>query len=648
MSVDRRGARLQPDPRGVGGLGNAAVAIHGPGTTIDGNLSNGGVNPEDNGDGIDIRMSGNTNGSILISGVTSIDNNAADGIHIEMTNVLNGALEINGPTTINNSGDDAIDITLTGTNLVNGLTFPVLVPPVQFLTLGSSLPAPLNFCLPLPVDLDLATIGVVPLNAFTINAITADASVGRGINIRGVNSTIAPNLFTAAANDNGMAITNNVVTNTQAGDGLHIDFNGVTGPGGAALVGVTIDSNTFELNSANGINFDLVNSPMDQLTITNNTGGGGGGNLVGATVLFGDFGNDQSVLNTSAAGISITSVLIDLTAPDFFYDSIDPGVAFPFNPDAGIVGDTGSTGLTSIDGQPVMPGVVPLANLVGVPYPGGGKIDDSHTLALTFNSFDTGETFDWDIDMDTDSQTAGFISGIDVAVNPGGDPTWTGPGTATITFSTGDVITQPFTPIVGTQSSNVLIVPAAPAGSGIANNGLDGIRFSLNNSTLSNMLVDTNNISSNGNPLVGHGVNFQSVVNSDITNALVSNNTIDTNAGDGFRLINPNTAGAAIDLTFRDNTSISTNTGAGINVQMNNAEVLNLNIESLATGNVISGNTSFGVHAVGLNNSTINLFVGDDVPGGTGAANLLSGNGDAGIGLDLRDNSINTKSPFRK
>ena len=605
------------------GVTNAAVAIHGPGTTINGNGQTPFAGPSGNGDGIDIRMSGNTNGSILISGVTSINNNAADGIHIEMLNVLNGALEINGPTTINNSGDDAIDITLTGTNLVNGLAFPVLMPPVQFLTLGSNVsPDPLdrfNFCLPRPVNLDLAAIGVVPLNAFTINAITADVSVGRGINIRGVNSTIAPNLFTAAANDNGMAITNNVVTNTQAGDGLHIDFNNVTGPGGAALVGVTIDGNGFDGNRGNGINFDLVNSPIDQLTITNNSGGvsvntGLGFTIIGNTFPFGTGDGNFNLINTSGsptANVVSFTLNTSTSVGGAIFNTVS-GANFPFTP---FGGTEVTTGLQTVNGTAVPP------------FPPALVADFSQLLDLTFNGFQPGENFAWDNDFD---------------FTPGGDETVLGSdligSTINVGFTGGLFLGGSLVAVVGDPTSSTFVATSGNlGGSGIANNGLDGIRFSLNNSSLTNLLIDNNTISTNGNPLVGHGINFQSVVNSNIAGAngaIISHNTIDGNAGDGFHLINPNTAGAAIGLTFRDNTSISTNTGAGINVQVNNAEVLNLNINSAVTGNVISGNTSFGVHAVGLNTSQVNLTVG-----GAGAANLLNGNGDAGIGLDLRDAS---------
>src|SRR6185436_19157798 len=69
-------------------------------------------------------------------------------------------------------------------------------------------------------------------------------------------------------------------------------------------------------------------------------------------------------------------------------------------------------------------------------------------------------------------------------------------------------------------------------GNGIADNGLDGIRFNLNSSSLTNMLMDGNQIENNGTSGTGHGVNFETVNNSDITAATISENQINTNAGD--------------------------------------------------------------------------------------------------------------------
>ena len=591
------------------GVTNAVVAVHGPGTTINSNLNNGGVNPEDNGDGIDIRMSGNTFGSILITGVTTIDDNAADGIHIEMTNVLNGALEINGPTTINNSGDDGIDITLTGTNLNGALGLAAF--PVDVLTLGSSLLNPLNGCLPLPVTTTLNQLALVA-DPFTINSMTIDNSASRGISVNATGSVI-----TAGAGQ----ITRNVVSNSQNGDGLALTFNTVTADG------LLINANSSSDNSANGFNFNLTDSPINGLTITDNLGGvtvntGLDFLITGNTFPGGIPSGTFTIGNTSGAGVDITSFTFDLStilptlpAPFINYDASGFG-GFPFTP---FGGTELTTGLTTVNGT-----LVP-------PYPATLVPTGSQLVDLAFTDFNPGEQFQWDADLDPDLGQQGAIFGNDLIG-----------ATINVNFTGGLTLGGTMVAVVGDPTGSQFVATSGNiGGSGVANNGLDGIRFSLNNSSLTNLVMDNNQIETNGTTGVGHGVNFQTVTNSNIINAVVSNNTIDGNNGDGFRLINPNTAGAAIDLTFRDNTSISSNTGAGVNVQVNNAEVLNLNIESLATGNQITNNTSFGVHAVGLNNSAIHLFVGDDVPGGTGAPNVLSGNGDAGIGLDLRDNSVN-------
>ena len=168
-------------------------------------------------------------------------------------------------------------------------------------------------------------------------------------------------------------------------------------------------------------------------------------------------------------------------------------------------------------------------------------------------------------------------------------------------------------------------------GNTFSGNSKNGIRFNLNNLTLTNLIIDSNEIVNNGTSGAGHGVNFEGVANSDITAATINKNQINGNAGDGFHLVNPNTAGAPIGLTFQDNT-ISTNAGSGIELQLNNAEIANVNIDSVTTGNQISGNASFGVHLNGQNTAQINLTMG-----GAGARNAIDANHDAGVGINLVD-----------
>ena len=595
------------------GATNALVAIQGPGT-ID----------RSGDDGIDILMQDVTNGSILIEGLTSITDSQVDGIHIVMDNVTSGALEINGATTINNSGQsgvgDAIDITLQNGTTLEDVTATLGAMTVDQLTLVNSLtddPLTLSFnedCLPAVVTTDLNTLGLVA-EPFTINAMTIDNSADRGVSVLITDSTIA-----TGTGD----ITGNFISNSLNGDGLLVTINNAAAMNSAD--GLLIDGNSSSDNSANGFNFDLTNSPIVGLTITNNTGGisvntGLGFTIIGNTFPIGLGTGNFNLINTSGTPTAdITSFTLDTSTSvsGAIFNTV-AGANFPFTPFGGT--DT-TTGLQTVNGTPVPP------------YPPALVADFSQLLNLTFNDFNPAENFAWDNDFD---------------LTPGGDESVSGNdligSTINVGFTGGLTLGGSLVAVVGDPTSSTFIATSGNiGGSGIANNDLDGVRFSLNNSSLTNMVMSGNQIEANGRTGTGHGINYATVTNSDITNVTISNNTIDGNAGDGFRLINPNTTAAAnpIDLTFRDNTSISTNTGAGINVQVNNAEVLNLNIESSATGNQITNNTSFGVHAVALNNSSINLFVGDDIPGGTGAANVLSGNGDAGIGLDLRNNSVNS------
>ena len=605
------------------GVNNALVAIQGPGT-IDRSGQAPFPGPSGNGDGIDIRMTNVINGSILISGFTSINDSAADGIHIEMDNVTSGALEINGTTSINNSGDDAIDISLLNTTLDGA---PVLVATlIDHLTLVDSLvDDPLTpfdeSCLPAVVSVTLDSLALVA-EPFTINAMQIDNSTNRGISINSVDSTIS----TLVAGVGTGRITNNVISNSLGGDGLVVVINNTVLLNSAD--GLLIDSNSSSNNAANGFNFDFTNSPIDGLTITNNTGGvtvntGLGFTIIGNTFPNGTGDGNFNLINTSSTPTAdIVSFTLDTSTSvgGAIFNTVS-GANFPFTP---FGGTDATTGLLTVNGTPVPP------------YPNNLVADFSQFLGLTFNDFQPGENFAWDNDFD---------------FTPGGDETVLGSdligSTINVGFTGGLFLGGSLVAVAGDPTSSTFVATSGNiGGSGIATNGLDGIRFSLNNSSLTNLNMSGNQIEANGTSGVGHGINFETVVNSNITGATIGDlanggNTITNNTGDGFRLINPNTAGAPIDLTFNDNTItgntgslVLANTGVGINVQVNNAEIATVNINSLTTGNQISNNASLGVHLAGVDSSQVHLTMG-----GAGAANVLDANVDAGVGITLQNSS---------
>lgn len=591
--------------------------------------------------------SNNGNLANLFSDVDGDGDSDDDGVYVNIRNTNLAAAEFAGTGTISGNVGDGIDLQLTNLGTVGTVTQPSFItPPNVVIGAGN--------------------------NGIAIDNLTVDGNTGNGISIVVDNVNMTGNI----------SVTNSESSNN-GGDGLLIDLNNVTG-----TPSITIAGNGINTNAGNGVNLSLLNSSINELNILNNTAAAAPVNAVGALVAVGSFGNDQGIQNTSGAGINITALRIDMTAPDFYYDSVNPGAAFPFDPDdafgpfgAGVIGDTATTGLTSIDGQPVDPGVVPLAN-GGVPYPGGGKIDDLNTLDLTWNDFNPGEIYDWSVDMDTESQTAGGISGSDLFTPIVGDPTWTGPATVTVTFSTGDVITVPFMADPGDPFAAIAeIIPAAVMNGGISGNGLNGVVISQVNSNIESVNIDNNLIDGNGTAAGagnGSGINFATVQNSTLADPAgglnrfnVSNNTITNNDGDGFRLVNPTTAGqTSFDITFDTNT-VSTNTGTGINLTMltgmqnlgsvpqvggHNIDFLNntvngntggpgvnlvladnRNFSGNFNGNTINGNAAEGVNfAPGLNGQIVANFTN----------NTINGNASHGIDVPLQLGGRFTSNAF--
>ncbi len=592
---------------------SALVAVQGPGT-VDRSGQAPFPGPSGNGDGIDLRMTNVTNASILISGFTSIDDSAADGIHIEMDTIASGALEINGQTSITNSGDDAIDISLLNTTLDGA---PVLAATViDHLTLVDSLvDDPLTpfdeTCLPAVVSVTLDSLGLVA-EPFTINAMQIDNSANRGISVSGVDSTISTLVLGVGTG----RITNNIISDSLAGDGLVVILNNTALLNSAD--GLLVDGNSSSNNFNNGFNFDFTNAPADSLTITNNIGGvsvntGLGFTIIGNTFPIGLGTGNFNLINTSSTPTAdIVSFSLDTsTSVSGALYNTETGAFFPFTPFGGT--DT-TTGLLTVNGTPVPP------------YPNNLVPDFTQFLGLTFNDFQPGENFAWDIDADLTAGGDESVFGNDLIgsiVNVG----FTGG-----LFLGGSLVAVPGDP----SASTFVATSGNIGGSGIATNGLDGIRFDLNNSSLTNLNISGNQIEAN----TAHGINFRNVVNSDIstgTTGGISNNTIDGNGNHGFRLINPNTAGAPIDLAFNDNT-ITNNSGTGIITQVNNNEVLNISINSVATGNQISNNLGTGINVAGANNAQVNLTMG----GTSATPNTLNANDNAGVSLTLLDNAVGT------
>ena len=114
------------------------------------------------------------------------------------------------------------------------------------------------------------------------------------------------------------------------------------------------------------------------------------------------FSQPFSIVNNSAAGVDVLSFTLDISATGQNYDT-NPATGVPFTPVAPTDADTGLVG----------PVTVP---------------DGATTFTLNFTDFNSGETFQWDIDVDTVGQNNPVFGNQLIGA------------TATIEFSDGNVV----------------------------------------------------------------------------------------------------------------------------------------------------------------------------------------------------------------
>jgi len=221
-------------------------------------------------------------------------------------------------------------------------------------------------------------------------------------------------------------------------------------------------------------------------------------------------------------------------------------------------------------------------------------------------------------------------------------------------------------PTTGLTISNNEITNVGPA---TAVNPGDGIHMELVNSSMTDFSILNNTISQNAD----QGIEFI-VDNSDLYNTLIQENVITENGGDGFSMIDPDFVSTAADtnhLIFSLN-EINNNEGHGINISLDEDNRLDtvicvndisgnslggINVELsddayfdngsfellplFSQGNSFSGNTidnngGIGYHILAEDSSTFELI------GSNPLTSSVSGNQDAGIGIQMPDNATGT------
>ena len=516
---------------------------------------------------------------------------------------------------------------------------------------------------------------------YTLNN-TTQGSIEIGSNFINDNLEGGIDINSTATAITEILIESNAIEDNLGGDGIR--FQAVN----SSVTDFTIQENGINTNRDNGINFDLNNTPIQNLNILNN-GQGAGLNIGLSFQIIGDtFAAPFEVINTSDPGVQLTSFFLDIGPAARLFDTVEPQGSTPFQPlvtTGQILSSDIITGLISVTGNTVTQGTNPLQDGGGVVLVGGGVPDDTSVLDLGFNNFDPLEAFTWTIDVDpfggTSSVNGSELIGSNIQA----------------TFTGGLVLGGQLQAIPGNPFGSTFVATSGNNFSGgISGNGLDGIRLNaINGSNIGNLVIDSNVIDSNG----GRGINA-TVVNSTIATAgpaVISANRITGNTLEGVRfdasqnstldlliggadpVLNGNTitgngdANVSIDLAgistasvvVQNNTITSAVDGPNVDFagdgivfrttdtsRLFNAQVL----DNTITGNAGDGlrllaNTSSQVHATGDPTSPGLLVTGNTIAANFGDGIQIQREGDAiirsiigttgGVGVDpLLGNTI--------
>lgn len=461
---------------------------------------------------------------------------------------------------------------------------------------------------------------VNPINQVLVSDLSADGNALTGVSILAESETITDILIDAA-----------LVSNSMGGDGMLVDLNN------SLVETLTVSNGGSATNLLNGLNIDLDNTTVNNLNVVDNNTGGVGG-IVGLEFIISGstnplMGNPQGVFaitNTSAAA-DVTGFLFDISPSNAgmqpVFDTLNSMLGFKFLP---FGGTDATTGLSTINGVAVVPPIVDVAGTdntmdsMGTVLVGGGIPNNTPVMDLGFADFQTGETFQWDIDVDpapnvdqgiNGNQLAGSFIHVDFA---GG------------LFIEGNLVQT------GPQTSEFMATSGNISSPGFSENGLDGILINAHDtSAIGAMTIDNNLVDMNGQ----HGIEVIAATDSTLPGpgapSIVSNNEITNHAaGDGFHLVNPDTNNNAIGFAFSDNTITDNTGGAGVNISLdtNSAD----GTASLLTfdGNDISRNGSFGVRIDAGDDVMLDMQFGQ-TPGAD--QNIIDGNADAGVGITLSD-----------
>ncbi|MEZ6052056.1 MAG: right-handed parallel beta-helix repeat-containing protein [Planctomycetaceae bacterium] len=516
-----------------------------------GNLLMEGANQfNNNGDfGVDYDALDIEQGVAIFDGMAN--NNGLDGVNIRMENVTLGSIAVIGNSAeTSGNGGDGFDATVINTKL-----------------------GPINLG---PFNTPTGVVNILP--GLSIDRVTAEGNMGHGVVFQGVSSTIVDGEF----------INNN--TNENEGNGLFVMLTDTMADN------LHVNTNNTSDNSLNGINVELIRTPIANLEMNDNGTLLTGTQNVGLTFFIdgNTFTQPYSIINSSDPGVDITGFQFDILPSSHLFDTVEPQGSTPFQPQfqTDIV-----TGLLTVNGTAITPGTDPLQDSVGTVLVGGGVTDGTSLIDLTFDDFNSNETFTWLIDADPLGGTA-TVLGSDLIGS-----------TVVVDFSSGAQLTGALMAVPGNTDAAIFVATGGTGlGGAVENNGLNGVRLFIDDSDLTNLSMSGNVAQSNGDAgMVIDAINGSDVTtatlmtneltmngagglvlqfqDSSLTDATISDSNISNNTGDGILFDFTNSP--VTNLAIVDNANIDQNSGNGINFQMVNSNVNGLLIDNNGIGTVV-------------------------------------------------------------
>lgn len=516
----------------------------------------------------------NTVAAWVMTGGADVSGNMEDGLIVTATDIGQLAVQAVG-TFDNNLGGYGIKVAAT-----NVTSTAVEIGDGSLASVSG------NFAGGVEIDLNQTTVEDISVTTLTqtenveslqIDGFLIENNGGNGILVSGTDIDLTDGAVT------------NVNSNFNLGDGIGLFFDNST------VNGLNVANNGAQMNMNNGINLDLSNgSVADAVTIVDNVGAPqtlGLNFLVDGSVI----GQPFVMTNISESGLNISNIIWDLSplGSGPVFNTAGSG-SMRFTP---LNFSNFTTGLTTLNG--VNPG---LNNAIP---------DDSQLLAMGFNSFNSNESLEFSLGMSRFPGGSSTVFGDDLIGS-----------TIQVDFANGAQITGTLDAVTGNDDAAMFnATTVTQVETGLLNNGGDGLRVHVDNSTLSNSTISNNIASDNGSRGIEILIENGSMVDLLEINSTVANNNLE----EGVRLTLNNST--ATDITIDSATVDDVDGPNGIAVYADQSTANSLTISN----SVVQNSPNEGILVVGTSSSLVNLILDGNA--------VLDSLAD-GVRIDLTDTGV--------